>query len=202
MDDTDFEWFEHKYPGWYDKYGVWWERYTEMSKKAAGGAPITFNEGADYEYPHRCWSCMVPCLIREDVVMDEVDGQVRTYCSEGCHWTDTVAFRPEYHGRPTPAMGKLSGKREWETMYHGVDLAEVVEDLGYVRDDGKTTVPQPHLDLDPDKMWTLDDLRGYTVGSPNVVLNGLSPEDREAAMAKYRRGGPGGRPAREPVAAD
>ena len=27
MDDTDFEWFEHKYPGWYDKYGKWWERY-------------------------------------------------------------------------------------------------------------------------------------------------------------------------------
>ena len=51
-------------------------------------------EGADYEYPHRCWSCMVPCLIREDTVMDEVDGQVRTYCSETCHWTDKVAFPP------------------------------------------------------------------------------------------------------------
>ena len=31
MDDTDFEWFEHKYPGWYDKYGKWWERYGELS---------------------------------------------------------------------------------------------------------------------------------------------------------------------------
>src|SRR3712207_7497415 len=52
----------------------------------------------------RCWSCMVPCLIREDTVVDEVDGQVRTYCSETCHWTDAVAFRPEYEGRPTPSM--------------------------------------------------------------------------------------------------
>ena len=31
MDDTDFEWFEHKYPGWYDKYGKWWERYADYS---------------------------------------------------------------------------------------------------------------------------------------------------------------------------
>jgi propane monooxygenase large subunit len=27
MDDKDFEWFEFKYPGWYDKYGKWWENY-------------------------------------------------------------------------------------------------------------------------------------------------------------------------------
>ena len=33
MDDTDFEWFEHKYPGWYDKYGKWWERYSDYSKQ-------------------------------------------------------------------------------------------------------------------------------------------------------------------------
>ena len=25
MTDTDFEWFEDKYPGWYSKYGKWWE---------------------------------------------------------------------------------------------------------------------------------------------------------------------------------
>ena len=115
MDDKDFEWFEFKYPGWYDKYGKWWERYADLSKKN-GHAPIIFNEDADYEYPHRCWTCMVPCLIREDMVVDEVDGQVRTYCSETCHWTDAVAFRPEYKGRPTPSMGKLTGKREWETL--------------------------------------------------------------------------------------
>ena len=71
---------------------------------------------------------MVPCLIREDTVVDEVDGQVRTYCSETCHWTDKVAFRPEYKGRPTPSMGRLTGKREWETLYHGRDLAEIMQD--------------------------------------------------------------------------
>ena len=79
---------------------------------------------------------MVPCLIREDMVVDEVDGQVRTYCSETCHWTDAVAFRPEYEGRPTPAMGRFSGKRQWETLYHGWDLADCIKDLGFVRNDG------------------------------------------------------------------
>ena len=196
MDDTDFEWFEHKYPGWYDKYGKWWERYSDYSVKN-GHKPIAFEPGADYEYPHRCWSCMVPCLIREDMVVDEVDGQVRTYCSETCHWTDAVAFRPEYEGRPTPAMGQLTGKREWETLYHGMDVAEIMQELGYVRDDGKTLIPQPHLNLDPKKMWTLDEARGNTLQSPNILLNEMSPEDREAYVAKYKRGGPAGRPAAE-----
>ena len=41
MDDDDFEWFEHKYPGWYDKYGKWWERYADYSVKN-GHKPIAF----------------------------------------------------------------------------------------------------------------------------------------------------------------
>jgi propane monooxygenase large subunit len=140
---------------------------------------------------------MVPCLIREDTVVDEVDGQVRTYCSETCHWTDAVAFRPEYNGRATPAMGRLTGKREWETLHHGKDLAEIVQDLGYVRNDGETLVPQPHLDLDPKAMWTLDDVRGYTLNSPNVLLNEMTPEEREKHVARYKAGGPAGRYAPE-----
>ena len=60
MDDTDFEWFEYKYPGWYDKYGKWWEKYSELSKKN-GHKPIAFEAEANYQYPHRCWTCMVPC---------------------------------------------------------------------------------------------------------------------------------------------
>jgi propane monooxygenase large subunit len=56
-------------------------------------------------------------------------------------------------------------------------------------------VPQPHLDLDPGAMWTLDDVRGYTVNSPNVLLNEMSSEEREQHIARYKAGGPGGRPA-------
>ena len=156
-------------------------------------SPIAFEQDLpSYEYPHRCWSCMVPCLVREDMVVDEVDGQVRSYCSETCHWTDAVAFRPEYKGRATPSMGKLSGKREWETLYHGMDVAEVMQDLGYVRDDGHTLIPQPHLDLDPKKMWTLDEVKGITLNSPNVTAQ----RDVARGPREARRGLQEGRPRR------
>ena len=138
---------------------------------------------------------MVPCLVREDMVVDKVDGQWRTYCHEECRWTDAVAFRPTFQGRQTPNMGQLIGHREWETLYHGWNWADVVSDMGYVRDDGKTMVAQPHLDLgDPKKMWTLDHLRRMgPVQSPNVLLNQMSDEEREAFHASYVRGGPAGR---------
>jgi propane 2-monooxygenase large subunit len=186
MTDEDFEWFEHKYPGWYDEFGKWWEHYQSLSEPN-GHNPIAF-EDTGYVYPHRCWSCMVPCLIREDTVMDYVDGQWRTYCHEYCHWTDTVAFREEYKGRPTPSMGKMTGKREWETLYHNWDLADIVHDLGYVRNDGKTLVPQPHVIFDEAKMWTTDNIKGIQFQSPNVLLNEMSDDEREKHMDEYRKG--------------
>ncbi|KLL96470.1 hypothetical protein NJ76_00470, partial [Rhodococcus sp. IITR03] len=76
----------------------------------------------------------------------------------------------------------------WETLHHDKDLADIVQDLGYVRDDGKTLIGQPHLDLDPKKMWTLDDVRGNTFQSPNVLLNQMSDAEREAHVAEYRAG--------------
>jgi propane monooxygenase large subunit len=186
MTDTDFEWFEHKYPGWYSKYGKWWEAYNRLAYPGRN-KPIAFEE-VGYQYPHRCWTCMVPCLIREDTIVEKVDGQWKTYCSETCYWTDAVAFRSEYEGRDTPNMGRLTGFREWETLHHGKDLADIVTDLGYVRDDGKTLVGQPHLNLDPQKMWTLDDVRGNTFNSPNVLLNQMTDDERNAHVAAYRAG--------------
>ena len=139
---------------------------------------------------------MVPCLVREDMVMAEVDGQWRTYCHEVCRWTDVEAFRPTYQGRETPNMGRLVGHREWETLYHGWNWADVVTDMGFVRDDGKTMTAQPHLDLDPKKMWTLDHLRRMgPLLSPNVILNEMSDDERTAFAADYVRQGPAGRPA-------
>jgi len=194
MTDEDFEWFEYKYPGWYDKYGKWWENYNRLSIPN-GHHPIVA-ENVDYVYPHRCWTCMVPCLVREDMTMAEVDGQWRTYCHKECQWTDETAFRPTFMGRETPNMGQLIGKREWETLYHGWNWADVVSDMGYVRDDGKTMTAQPHLNLDPKKMWTLDHLRRMgEVQSPNVLLNAMTADERAAFKADYNRQGPAGRPA-------
>ncbi len=186
MVEEDFEWFEHKYPGWYDKFGKWWEHYSALSEPN-GHKPIAF-ENTGYEYPHRCWTCMVPCLIREDTVFDEVDGEWRTYCSEPCHWTDAVAFRGEYNGRETPAMGRLTGLREWETLYHNWDLADIIQDLGYVRNDGETLVPQPHVQFDDSKMWKLEHVRGNPFPSPKVTLNEMSDEEREEHIKDYKAG--------------
>ena len=126
--------------------------------------------------------------VREDMVMGKVDGQWRTYCHEMCKWTDETAFRPTFQGRNTPNMGQLIGAREWETLYHGWNWADVVKDMGFVRDDGNTMTAQPHLDLNPKKMWTLDDVRGNTFNSPNVLLNQMSDDEREAHVAAYRAG--------------
>jgi propane monooxygenase large subunit len=82
-----------------------------------------------------------------------------------------------------------------------MDVAEIMQELGYVRDDGETLVPQPHLDLDPKKMWTLDQVRGITLNSPNVLLNQMSPEERARHVASYTAGGPAGRPAPEAATA-
>ena len=186
MTEEDFEWFEHKYPGWYDKFGKWWEHYQTLSEPN-GHKPIAF-ENSGYVYPHRCWSCMVPCLIREDTVMDYIDGEWRTYCHKWCHWQDKYAFRETYNGRETPAMGKMTGKREWETLYHGWDLADVVKDLGYVRNDDNTMVAQPHVIFEQDKMWTLDNIRGIEFQSPKVLLNEMSDDEREKHMEEYKQG--------------
>jgi len=185
LDERDFEWFEYKYPGWYKRFGAWWENYRKLAKPQ--NPPIVFAD-TGYVYPHRCWSCLVPCLIREDMVVDEVDGQLYTYCSEQCRWTHKVAFSGEYQGRPTPAMGRFSGRRQWEEVYHGWDLADIVRDLGFVRPDGKTLIPQPHLDWDERTMWTLDHVKGYEMRSPLLDLRAMSPEERQAHIEEYRKG--------------
>jgi len=85
-------------------------------------------------------------------------------------------------------MGKMTGKREWETLYHGWDLADVVKDLGYVRNDDHTMVAQPHVIFEQDKMWTLDNIRGIEFQSPNVLLNEMSDDEREKHMEEYKQG--------------
>ena len=88
---------------------------------------------------------------------------MRTYCHKACRWTDVEAFRPTYQGRETPNMGQLIGKREWETLYHGWNWADVVSDMGYVRDDGKThgraAAPQPRPQEDVDARPPAPDAR-------------------------------------------
>ncbi len=39
MTDDDFEWFEHKYPGWYNEFGKWWEHYSSLSPSPTATSP-------------------------------------------------------------------------------------------------------------------------------------------------------------------
>ena len=81
--------------------------------------------------------------------------------------TDQNAFRPRVQGPGHAEHGPADRHREWETLHHNRDLADIIKDLGYVRDDGKTLIPQPHLDLDdPKKLWTLDDVRASISPAP------------------------------------
>ena len=184
MEERDYEWFETKYPGWYAEFGAWWDHYRELSEP---GTPIVFAD-TGYVYPHRCWSCLVPVVNSEGMCVDHLDGELYTYCSEQCRWTHKVAFSDNYNGRPTPAMGRFSGRRQWEELYHGWDLADVIKDMDFVRDDGKTLVPQPHLHFDDSKMWTLDHVKGYEMRSPLLDLRALNEQEREISIAAYRAG--------------
>jgi propane monooxygenase large subunit len=187
LTEVDFEWFEGKYPGWYAEYGAWWEAYRQM---AAPGdhPPITFAD-TGYVPPLTCWTCMLPCVIRDRATMAaEEGGTVRTYCSEACRWIDQEAFRATYRGRDTPAMGRLSGERDWLAAHHGADLADVVAGMGLVRPGGEVLVAQPHVVFDDAQMWTLSHLRGLRLQSPNVLLGALDPPARDRALAAYREG--------------
>ena len=56
------------------------------------------------------------------------------------------------------------------------------------RSDGETLTPQPHLHFDDSKMWKLEHVRGHTLASPLMHFRSLTPEQREAATAEYRKG--------------
>ena len=134
LDERDFEWFEQKYPGWYDEYGFFWEAYRELSdppraalllegllpeerRRRAGRADAGRHRGGHLP-PRRRGPHALLLLARVQVA-----GRVATRAA-------------------------TSGERNWFDRYHGVALSEVVRDLGFVRSDGKTLMAQPHLGED------------------------------------------------------
>ena len=116
-------------------------RVLEVVRQAVrpGREEDPFQPGIGYVYPHRCWSCLVPCLIREDIVVDEIDGQLYTFAHELDRWTHKTPSR-RVPGPADAGDGPLQRTREWETCYHGWDLADAIKDLNFVRSDGKTLV--------------------------------------------------------------
>jgi hypothetical protein len=64
--------------------------------------------------------------------------------------------------------GRYTGDRNYLDRYHGWEASEVVQDLGFVRADGKTLIGQPHLR--DEGRWTLADIRAHDLRfiSPNI----------------------------------
>lgn len=154
IDEREMDWFENKYPGWYSHYGKFWEAYRQMTDpdeqllitKALGGLP------------NFCQVCQLPTIFpRPDETFAqtlEKNGKTLTFCSPGCKWT--YERDPEHY----------SGFKSFYDLYDGWDLADVIINLGYLRDDGKTLIAQPLLN--PKRMWTIDDIRRcqYEVVAP------------------------------------
>ncbi|HYF24850.1 MAG TPA: hypothetical protein VD931_03840 [Baekduia sp.] len=153
LDERDFEWFEEKYPGWYDEYGFFWEAFRQLDDPAERG--LLF-QSMLADAPPFCWTCQMASVFDDDLCHREVDGHTRFYCSKECQWLD--------ESNP----GRYTGDRNWFDRYHGMELSELVSQLGFVRQDGETTIGQPHLR--GDDRWTLADLKacGMTVESPNI----------------------------------
>jgi propane monooxygenase large subunit len=155
LDEHDFEWFEAKYPGWYAAYGAPWEAFREVNKDPQQFVHL-LNMALELAAPS-CWTCLMGCVIPEDMCHRVVDERTRFYCSKECMWLD--------ESNP----GRYVGDRNFFDRYHGWELSEVVRDLGFVRTDGKTLIGQPHLD--EDGQWTLDDVEsmGFEVKSANIT---------------------------------
>jgi methane monooxygenase component A alpha chain/propane monooxygenase large subunit len=154
MGPADYEWFEHHYPGWTQKYGGLWDAFASMTDPSCGQLLLQ----ALPALPPFCQVCHVPCVMPyigapETQIFDYQDKRYAV-CSEGCRWIFDL----------NPTI--YTGCANWWERWHGMDLADVILELGYVRPDGKTLIGQPHLNAE--RMWTIDDIRkiGYEIKDP------------------------------------
>jgi propane monooxygenase large subunit len=153
LDEQDFEWFEARYPGWYDEYGALWEAFAALQDPSERALLLSgFLENSN----PLCWTCMMNCL--EEPLHRVVGGRTRFYCSSMCQSNDVLY------------PGKYTGDRHFFDKYHGRNIADVVRDIGFVQPDGKTLVGQPHID-DDKPLWTLADLEACDceIKSPNIL---------------------------------
>jgi alkene monooxygenase alpha subunit len=154
MGPADYEWFENHYPGWTERYGGLWDAYRAMSDPSSGRVLMQELPAL----PPFCQVCHVPCVMpRIDAPETRIfthEGKRYAVCSEGCEWI--FKLNPKIY----------TGCANWWERFDGMDLADVILALGYVRPDGKTLMGQPHLNAD--RMWTIDDIRRlqYEVKDP------------------------------------
>jgi hypothetical protein len=147
MDAEDFEFLEAKYPGWDSVYGDFWRTYQEMADPRNGALALTLLDRT----PPMCRVCQMPALLpRPDqadarIVLDRA-GTKHAFCSEACELS-FVREPSRYRGRT------------WWELNDGMDLADYITMAGLLRADGRTLISQPHLRVDEQSLWTIDDIR-------------------------------------------
>jgi hypothetical protein len=145
LTERDFEWFEEKYPGWYDHYGFFWEGYRELTDPKDLGNTLNLFESM----PPLCRVCQMPTAFpRLDISTARVrehGGRRHVFCSEACDFI--------FHEDPQ----RYLGYQTFYELFDGYSLEQYIVENGLLRADGKTLLAQPSLD--DSKMWTIDDIR-------------------------------------------
>lgn len=158
LTDEDMDWFEQKYPGWYDHYGFFWEGFRELTDPRDGASTLSLFE----TMPPLCRVCQMPTIFpRIDISTARIKsygGKRHAFCSDAC----------EFIFDEDPQ--RYLGYRTWYEIFDGYSLDEYVVKNGLLRADGKTLIAQPSLDWD--KMWTIDDIRAlnYEIKNPLDAL--------------------------------
>ena len=149
-----FSWFEDHYPGWYSFFGPFWEDAVPQADPANRSLALE----AFPEIPPLCRVCLLPCILPRvdmaEVHIEQYGGRNHAFCSKVCQGI--------FHRAPYRYLEHVNfGER-----FHGWDLADVIVEMGLLREDGKTLIGQPHLNLE--KMWTIDDIRaiGWEIKYP------------------------------------
>lgn len=147
LTESDFEWFENKYPGWYEVYGPFWENFRQITKAKDGINPMAAFEAL----PPLCQVCQMPCIFprldRSEVRFREYGGRTVAFCGEMC---EKLFFQEPI---------RYAQSRTFWQHHDGMGLADFIVQNGFLRSDGKTLIAQPSLDTD--RMWTIDDIRAW-----------------------------------------
>ncbi len=114
MTPADFDYLEGKYPGWYDRYGAFWERYAEVSDRSAGGLAVELLA----QTPLICRVCQMPALAVADTclaprVVADATGARHAFCSEICE--EIYVESPHRYT-----------SRTWSELNDGTELSEYV----------------------------------------------------------------------------
>jgi hypothetical protein len=145
LPESSFEYFEHHYPGWYRYFGPFWEDAVYKSDPANGSLALE----AFPEVPPLCRVCLVPCVFPRvdaaEVYIEHYGDRNHAFCSTKC--------QEIFHRTPEQYMSHVN----FGEKFHNWELADVIVELGLLREDGKTLIGQPHFNTE--RMWTIDDIR-------------------------------------------